>query len=69
MGAIFICAIRPAGGRHACMSRHLPGNEPKSGLVRDLGGRLQFRNVSVGTFGDLIRKLCPQLNKILKFLM
>ena len=29
------------------------GNEPKSGLVRDLGDRLQSRNVPFGTSGDL----------------
>ena len=27
--------------------------EPKSGLARDLGDRLQFRNVPSGTSGDL----------------
>lgn len=30
--------------------------EPKSGLARDLGDRLQSRNVPFGTSGDCIRK-------------
>ncbi|RGC73334.1 hypothetical protein DW655_03760 [Lachnospiraceae bacterium AM23-2LB] len=29
------------------------GNEPKSGLARDLGDCLQSRNVPFGTSGDL----------------
>ena len=28
------------------------GGEPKSGLSRDLSGRLQFRNVPFGSSGD-----------------
>ena len=35
------------------------GDEPKSGLARDLGDRLQSRNVPFGTSGDLrIGTLC-----------
>ena len=30
----------------------LYGDEPNSGLARDLGGRLQSRNVPFGTSGD-----------------
>ena len=30
------------------------GDEPKSGRARDLGDRLQSRNVPLGTSGDLI---------------
>ena len=32
------------------------GNEPKSGLARDLGDCLQSRNVPFGTSGDYIGK-------------
>ena len=32
------------------------GNEPKSGLARDLGDCLQSRNVPFGTSGDCIKK-------------
>ena len=34
------------------MSFFCIGNEPKSGLARDLGDRLQSRNVPFGTSGD-----------------
>ena len=33
------------------------GDEPKSGLARDLGDCLQSRNVSFGTSGDLYKLL------------
>ena len=36
------------------MSFFCIGNEPKSGLARDLGDCLQFRNVPFGTSGDYI---------------
>ena len=32
------------------------GNEPKSGLARDLGDCLQSRNVPFGTSGDFINQ-------------
>ena len=35
------------------------GNEPKSGLARDLGDCLQSRNVPFGTSGDYVRRLRP----------
>ena len=35
------------------MSFFCIGNEPKSGLARDLGDCLQSRNVPFGTSGDL----------------
>ena len=37
------------------MSFFCIGNEPKSGLARDLGDCLQSRNVPFGTSGDLCR--------------
>ena len=33
------------------------GDEPKSGLVRDPGNRLQSRNVPFGTSGDCADKI------------
>ena len=33
------------------------GDEPKSELARDLGDRLQSRNVPFGTFGDCIETM------------
>ena len=38
------------------MSFFCIGNEPKSGLARDLGDCLQSRNVPFGTSGDCIKK-------------
>ena len=35
------------------------GDEPKSGLARDLGDCLQSRNVPFGTYGDLISRYFP----------
>ena len=38
------------------MSFFCIGNEPKSGLARDLGDCLQSRNVPFGTSGDLYQE-------------
>ena len=38
------------------MSFFCIGNEPKSGLARDLGDCLQSRNVPFGTSGDLCER-------------
>ena len=39
------------------------GDEPKSGLARDLGDRLQSRNVPFGTSGDCVKKSLHTFNK------
>ncbi|BFK20848.1 hypothetical protein F230042K4_21390 [Mediterraneibacter glycyrrhizinilyticus] len=39
------------------------GNEPKSGLARDLGDCLQSRNVPFGTSGDYVRRLPPDFRR------
>ena len=38
------------------MSFFCIGNEPKSGLARDLGDCLQSRNVPFGTSGDFVSR-------------
>ena len=44
---------KAAGQRTLCPAFFCGGDEPKSGLARDLGDRIQSRNVPFGTSGDL----------------
>ena len=50
-------------GRNLFLSVFCNSDEPKSGLARDLGDRLQSRNVPFGTSGDCGRKKAEYVRK------
>ena len=53
------CKITDRPGYGAVLLIFCIGDEPKSGLARDLGDCLQSRNVPFGTYGDLISRYFP----------
>ena len=53
--AFYACEVRRVC--HRDVLSFCIGEEPKSGLARDLGDCLQSRNVPFGTSGDFLRKL------------
>ena len=53
------CKITDRPGYGAVLLIFCIGDEPKSGLARDLGDCLQSRNVPFGTSGDSAQKGFP----------
>ena len=53
------CKITDRPGYGAVLLIFCIGDEPKSGLARDLGDCLQSRNVPFGTYDDLISRYFP----------